>query len=87
MAEKNLGMHAIQTGDAELIRAINRFHILDTIRRFEPLSRFNIGKHTRLSRTTVSAVIAALLQEGVIYDDESDASAVGARADRPACCA
>ncbi|MEJ0092302.1 MAG: ROK family transcriptional regulator [Methylocella sp.] len=72
-------MHAIQTGDAELIRAINRFHILDTIRRFEPVSRFNIGKHARLSRTTVSAVIAALLQEGVIYDDESDASAVAAR--------
>jgi predicted NBD/HSP70 family sugar kinase len=77
--DNDLGMHAIQTGDAELIRAINRFHILDTIRRFEPVSRSNIGKHTRLSRTTVSAVITALLNEGVIYDNESDASAVAAR--------
>ncbi|HWK44656.1 MAG TPA: ROK family transcriptional regulator [Stellaceae bacterium] len=68
-----------QTGDTELIRAINRFHVLDAVRRFEPISRAEIGERARLSRTTVSAVIAALLDEGVIYYDDSDTPTALAR--------
>ncbi|MDB5363604.1 MAG: hypothetical protein JWO51_4901 [Rhodospirillales bacterium] len=70
--KREYGMDAMQTGDTELIRAINRFHVLDTIRRFEPISRAEIGERTQLSRTTVSAIITALLDEGVIYYDEGE---------------
>lgn len=70
--KREYGMDAMQTGDTELIRAINRFHVLDTIRRFEPISRSEIGERTQLSRTTVSAIITALLDEGVIYYDEAE---------------
>jgi predicted NBD/HSP70 family sugar kinase len=72
--KREYGMDALQTGDTELIRAINRFHVLDTIRRFEPISRAEIGERTQLSRTTVSAIITALLDESVIYYDEGDAA-------------
>ncbi|HVJ51852.1 MAG TPA: ROK family transcriptional regulator [Aliidongia sp.] len=64
----------MQTGDTELIRTINRFHVLDTIRRFEPISRAEIGTRTQLSRTTVSAIITVLLEDGVIYYDVGEAS-------------
>jgi predicted NBD/HSP70 family sugar kinase len=73
--KRDYGMDAMQTGDTELIRAINRFHVLDTIRRFEPISRSEIGERTQLSRTTVSAIITALLDEGVIYYDEGETGA------------
>ncbi|HLZ64718.1 MAG TPA: ROK family transcriptional regulator [Aliidongia sp.] len=73
-------MDAMQTGDTELIRAINRFHVLDTIRRFEPISRAEVGERTQLSRTTVSAIITALLDEGVIYYDEGEPSASQSKA-------
>ena len=77
--KRDYGMDAMQTGDTELIRAINRFHVLDTIRRFEPISRAEIGERTQLSRTTVSAIISALLDEGVIYYDGGEASETAAK--------
>ena len=70
--KRDYGMDAMQTGDTELIRAINRFHVLDTVRRFEPISRAEIGERSQLSRTTVSAIITALLDESVIYYDEGE---------------
>ncbi len=69
----------MQTGDTELIRAINRFHVLDAIRRFEPTSRAEIGEHTLLSRSTVSAIIAVLLEEGVVSYDDGEAPVAAGR--------
>ncbi|ACB96854.1 ROK family transcriptional regulator [Beijerinckia indica] len=69
----------MQTGDTELIRAINRFHVLDTIRRFEPVSRAAIGKRTHLSRVTVSSLIATLLQEGLIHEESDETTNSGTR--------
>lgn len=48
------------------MRAINRFHVLDTIRRRGPISRVEIGERTVLSATTVSAITASLLDDGLI---------------------
>ena len=56
----------MKTADPELMRAINRFHILDTIRRFGAISRVEIGERTVLSATTVSAITATLLDDGLI---------------------
>ena len=56
----------MKTADPELMRAINRFHVMDAIRRFGPLSRVEICELTELSATTVSAITAALLDDRLI---------------------
>ncbi|MBU1335355.1 MAG: ROK family transcriptional regulator [Alphaproteobacteria bacterium] len=56
----------MKTADPELMRAINRFHVLDTIRRHGAIARVEIGERTDLSATTVSAITAALLDDGLI---------------------
>ena len=56
----------MKTADPELMRAINRFLVLDTIRRCGPIARVEIGERTELSPTTVSAITAALLDDGLI---------------------
>jgi predicted NBD/HSP70 family sugar kinase len=56
----------MKTADPELMRAINRFHVMDAIRRFGPVSRVEICEFTELSATTVSAITAALLDDRLI---------------------
>src|SRR5579871_960514 len=56
----------MKTADPELMRAINRFHVMDAIRRFGPISRVEISDRTELSATTVSAITAALLDDHLI---------------------
>jgi predicted NBD/HSP70 family sugar kinase len=56
----------MKTADPELMRAINRFHVMDAIRRFGPVSRVEISERTDLSPTTVSAITAALIDDGLI---------------------
>jgi len=56
----------MKTADPELMRAINRFHVMDAIRRFGPVSRVEISQLTELSATTVSAITAALLDDRLI---------------------
>ena len=56
----------MKTADPELMRAINRFHVMDAIRRFGPISRVEISQFTELSPTTVSAITAALLDDRLI---------------------
>jgi len=56
----------MKTADPELMRAINRFHVMDVIRRFGPISRTEISQHTELSAATVSAITAALLEDRLI---------------------
>ncbi|HTJ57723.1 MAG TPA: ROK family transcriptional regulator [Devosiaceae bacterium] len=56
----------MKTADPELMRTINRFHVLDTIRRHGPIARVEIGERTDLSPTTVSAITASLIEDGLI---------------------
>ncbi|GAB1583913.1 ROK family protein [Phyllobacterium phragmitis] len=56
----------MKTADPELMRAINRFNVLDTIRRYGPISRVEISERSELSTTTVSAITGALLDDGLI---------------------
>lgn len=70
----------MKTADPELMRAINRFHVLDTIRRYGPIARVEIGERTVLSPTTVSAITAALIEDGLIsVQTEGDIRNVGMR--------
>src|SRR5271157_350024 len=56
----------MKTADPELMRAINRFHVMDAVRRLGPVSRVEISELTELSTTTVSAITAALLDDRLI---------------------
>jgi predicted NBD/HSP70 family sugar kinase/predicted transcriptional regulator len=56
----------MKTADPELMRAINRLNVLDTIRRHGPIARVEISERTELSTTTVSAITASLLDDGLI---------------------
>lgn len=56
----------MKTADPELMRAINRFTVLDTIRRYGPISRVEISERSQLSTTTVSAITGSLLDDGLI---------------------
>ncbi len=56
----------MKTADPELMRAINRFHVLDTIRRHGPLARVAISERTELSPTTISAITGSLIESGLI---------------------
>jgi predicted NBD/HSP70 family sugar kinase len=59
----------MKTADPELMRAINRFHVMDAIRRFGPVARVEISELTDLSTTTVSAITAALLDDRLIIPE------------------
>ncbi len=60
----------MKTADPELMRAINRFHVMDAIRRFGPIARVEICDRTELSATTVSAITGALLDDGLIITQQ-----------------
>ena len=69
----------MKTADPELMRAINRFHVMDAIRRFGPVSRVEISEFTELSTTTVSAITAALLDDRLIIPEHVGAVRDSAR--------
>lgn len=67
------------TGDTELIRRINRFRILDAVRRLEPVSRQSVCERTGLSRSTVSIAVNMLIDEGVLCDQTSTSQETAGR--------
>jgi len=70
----------MKTADPEMMRAINRLSVLDAIRRHGPIARIEISGRTELSTTTVSAITAALIEDGLILPrHQGDIRAEGAR--------
>src|SRR5581483_8849175 len=69
----------MKTADPELMRAINRFHVMDAIRRFGPISRVEIADRTDLSPTTVSAITALLIDDKLIVPKSTGALRDAAR--------
>ena len=56
----------VKIADPLLMREINKYHVLETIRCYGEISRVEISERTLLSGTTVSAITAALIDEGLI---------------------
>jgi DNA-binding MarR family transcriptional regulator len=75
----------MKTADPELMRAINRFHVMDAIRRFGPVARVEISEFTELSATTVSAITAALLDDRLIVRCRSGRCATVGAAGHASC--
>jgi predicted NBD/HSP70 family sugar kinase len=65
--------------NSDLIRAINRFNILNTIRISSPISRVEIAQITGQSRAAVTNITARLIHEGLIYEKRTEDSAMRGR--------
>jgi predicted NBD/HSP70 family sugar kinase len=63
----------------ELIRAINRFNILNAIRTNGCLSRTDIARHSGLSQASVTGITADLIAEGLLREKAIGASEGGRR--------
>nr|WP_269468126.1 ROK family transcriptional regulator [Devosia ureilytica] len=65
---------AVKIADPLLMREINKFHVLETIRCHGQISRVEISERTLLSGTTVSAITGALIEEGLIHATHTEAN-------------
>lgn len=66
-------------GNRDLIRAINRSAVLNTIKNHGPISRTETARLTRLSAATISGITAELMDEGLIFEKEAGDSRGGRR--------
>jgi len=69
----------MKTADPELMRAINRYHVIDVIRRNGPIARVEIVDRTELSAATVSAITGGLIEAGLIRAVRVEGTENGAR--------
>ena len=63
----------------DLMRAINQFHILNTIRTAGTISRTELSEITGQSRASVTNTTARLIAENLIYEKETSDSALRGR--------
>ena len=65
------------TGNRELIRAINRSHVLNTVKSHGPIGRADIARRTGLSPATVTSISAKLISQGLILEKAAGDSSGG----------
>jgi predicted NBD/HSP70 family sugar kinase len=66
-------------GNRDLIRAINRSSVLNTIKRFGSISRTEIARHTGLSAATVTGITAELISDELVFEKAAGDSRGGRR--------
>lgn len=59
----------IISGNARLVRNINRSAILNLIREQQPISRVNISRITGLNKSTVSSIVSELLENEYLVEE------------------
>jgi|Deesub1362B_J571_1020462.scaffolds.fasta_scaffold01664_4 predicted NBD/HSP70 family sugar kinase len=65
------------SGNAKLVRNINRGVILNVIRELQPISRSEIARLTGLNKSTVSSIVSELLEEELIFEEEWQDKKIG----------
>ncbi|MGE5499745.1 MAG: ROK family protein, partial [Syntrophothermus sp.] len=65
------------TGNARVVRSINRALIINLIRTRQPISRIEISRHTGLNKSTVSSIVSDLLHEELICEKVKTDQTVG----------
>lgn len=71
-------------GALHSLRELNRARVIDTLRRRGTASRAEIARATRLSRSTVSTLVADLIRQGLVVETQAAGDATtGAPAGRP----
>ena len=72
------------------IRELNRSRVIEALRALGVASRADVARHTGLSRTTISGLVAEMREEGLVVDrpgpegDVPAGSGAGARRSRSA---
>lgn len=56
------------SGNAKIVRNINRAMILNIIRKNQPISRTSIAKMANLNKSTVSSIVSDLLKEELVFE-------------------
>lgn len=62
-------VNEIIIGNAKIVRNINRAVILNMIREKQPISRAKIAALTKLNKSTVSSIVANLLEDGLVFEE------------------
>ncbi len=65
------------TGNRELIRAINRSHVLNAIKTYGPIGRADIARRTGLSPATVTSISAKLISQNLVFEKSAGDSSGG----------
>jgi predicted NBD/HSP70 family sugar kinase len=65
---RKIDLTSFQLASSETARQINRRIALNFIRRHEPLSRADLARHSGLQRSTVSAIVDQLIEEGWVVE-------------------
>lgn len=67
----------IISGNAKVVRNINRAMILNIVRTRQPISRTKIAALTGLNKSTVSSIVTDLLEENLIYEEITSDQNIG----------
>lgn len=73
-------MKKIQKRDQEYIKQKNKKMILDIIKNKKPISRADIVKLTGMSATSVSRIVASLIEQGLVKETKLYSGGVGRKA-------
>ena len=63
--------------NAKIVRNINRALILNTIRERQPIPRAKIAEITNLNKSTVSSIVASLIQEELLTEEAQRGRTIG----------
>ncbi len=66
-----------QTADQESIRKVNTSIVLNVLRLYAPISRAELAAKTKLNRSTISNIINALLDDGLVLELDTMESKIG----------
>lgn len=70
-------MALMRTGNNFLMKEINRNIILNLVRDNFPISRAAIAERSGVNRSTVSAIVDELINEGIVYESGPGESSGG----------
>src|SRR6516162_3101705 len=76
---RKIDLTNFQVATSETARQINRRIALNLLRRHQPMSRADLARHSGLQRSTVSAIIDQLIDEGWVTEGATGKAARGRR--------
>ncbi|HHY33828.1 MAG TPA: ROK family transcriptional regulator [Firmicutes bacterium] len=68
-----------RTADSTLAKKVNTMLVLDAVRKYSPLSRADVAKLTKLSPSTVSAIVSELVSAGLVTEAKGAPTGVAGR--------
>ncbi len=70
-------MQRFRSADQEIVRRINKSLVLNTLRIHAPISRAEVANITGLNPSTVSNIINAVIDEGLVWEGDRQDSKIG----------